>query len=125
MNRIWNKGQKLSEDHKNKISQKMKQLYKKGKLQLPDNKGKRPWNVGIHRTEEEKQKISLAKKGKPAWNKNKSWPEKIKKKISLSKKGSIPWNKGKARTEEEIQKMREGAKRMWERRRKLSSKTSL
>lgn len=52
------KGQKTSEETKNKISK--------------ANKGKTPWNVGIPRTDEEKQKMSKTKKARsadPNWNK--------------------------------------------------------
>jgi len=53
----------------------------------PKNVGKNNGMYGRHRTDSEKQAVSIANKGK------------------------IPWNKGKKRTEEEKQAMRDGIKR--------------
>ena len=75
----WNKGKKLSEEHKIKIS-----------------KGKK----GKHRSEETKQKISKGKKGKKL-------SEETKQKMSETHKGKTTWMKGKHHSEETKQKIGE------------------
>lgn len=72
-----NKGKPLSEAIKHKISFKIKQGYKEGRIvwnnqkPWPENvkkkiskskKGSTPWNRGISRTEEEKRKMSAGAK---------------------------------------------------------------
>lgn len=70
-------------------------------------KGKAPWNKGIPRTQEVKDKIRKALQGRSPPNKNKPMPEhqrqamigqkyseERKANISASLKGRIPWNKG-------------------------------
>lgn len=67
----WNKGKKLTEAHKKRISE--------------ARKGTRTWNKGKSWSPEVKSKISESKKGQTAWNKGREWPESVKKKISRSK----------------------------------------
>lgn len=94
-----NRGKPLPETIKEKISLKKKKLYKEGKLKLPDNKGRSPWNRGQNLSKQHKERISQAMKGISSWNKNRNWPNETKKKISLAMKGKIPWNKGKKLSE--------------------------
>ena len=67
--------------------------------------GKDPWNKGIPRTEEEKQKMSESSKGQVAWNKGKQMSDEARKNMSEAKKGKVPWNKGK--------KLSAASKRSW------------
>lgn len=67
--KVWNEGQSLSDEIKQKISK--------------SKKGSKPWNIGIPRTIEERKKISLAKKGIIPWNKGRKWSEKEKRNISV------------------------------------------
>ena len=62
----WNKGKKISEETKKKISDKMKNRVQ---------------------SEEDKLKLSLSKKGQVPWNKGKRMSEETKIKISLTKRG--------------------------------------
>ena len=84
--------------------------------------------LGIHHSEETKQKIGLASKGRPAWNKgtqpseetkqkmseaHKGIPhsEEARKKMSEAHKGLPGWNKGLPRSEETRQKISTALKR--------------
>lgn len=93
-----NRGKPLPQEVKDKISDKKKLQYKQGVLKIPDNSGK------------------------PAWNRGEAWSEEVKQKISDTKKRKFkqgllrPRNVGKKRTEEEKEKMRQAALKMWERR---------
>lgn len=80
MRSAWNKGKKLSPEHKSKIA-----ATRKG--QAPWNKGKIglmpiPWNKGKQLSEETKKKISESRKGKTPWNKGKGWSPEMKEKFS-------------------------------------------
>ena len=70
--KVWNKGQSLPDEIKQKISK--------------SKKGSKPWNKGIPRTSEERKKISLAKKGSIPWNKGRKWLDKEKMDISIGLK---------------------------------------
>lgn len=118
-----NKGKHLSAPQREKISNTKKQQYIVGKLKLPDNKGRTPWNMGQSMKKETRMKISDSKKGSTPWNIGIEHSADTKRKISLSRKGKTAWNKGVARTLEEKKRMSEAAKRMWLRRKsKLSTK---
>src|SRR5260221_2241133 len=67
----WNKGLKMSQVTKDKISS--------------SRSGKPAWNKGKTWSEETKKKISAGKKGQPAWNIGKSWPKTTRDKIRGSK----------------------------------------
>ena len=69
----YNRGKKLSEEHKRKISE--------------SNKGRTSVNKGKHLSEETKRKLSEAAKGKPTWNKGKHHSEEARTKMSESHKG--------------------------------------
>ena len=92
----WNKGKKLSEEHKRKISE---------------------WKKGKHRSEETKQKISKGKKGKKLsdetrkklseTHKGKKLSHETKQKISDANKGEKHWFYGKHLSEEHKKKLSE------------------
>lgn len=67
--------------------------------------------VGLHHSEETKQKMSLVKKGLPSPKKGIPRPEETKQKISIAKKGIPTWNKGITWPEETKQKMCTASKR--------------
>ena len=73
-------------------------------------KGKKAWNEGIPRTEEEMKKMSENRKGVQAWNKGIPRTEEEKKKVSETRlKMKIPSPfKGKKFTEEQLEKIRKG-----------------
>lgn len=72
MKRIpWNKGMKMPQATKDRISM--------------SRKGKPAWNKDKPLSEETKTKISRSKKGQEPWNKNRAWSKEVKKKISKSK----------------------------------------
>jgi len=73
-------GHFLGHTHTEKSKHKMSE-NRKGK-----NLGCSPWNKGIKRTEEEKQKISEALIGKPTWNKGIPHTEETRKKMSEAAK---------------------------------------
>ena len=77
--KVWNKGQSLPDEIKQKISK--------------SKKGSKPWNIGIPRTLEERKNISLAKKGAIPWNRGRKWLDTEKKNISKGLKKS--WDKRK------------------------------
>lgn len=51
----WNKGKKMSEDTKKKLSESLK--------------GRTPWNKGVPQTKEHLEKLSKLRKGRIPWNK--------------------------------------------------------
>src|SRR3989344_4066578 len=98
----WNKGKKLSAEHRRKLSE--------------SHKGQTSWNKGIPMKEESKRKLRDAKKGKMIGEKHhfygKSHSKESKRKMSNAqkkrfsnpeerkrmgklKKGQVAWNKGK------------------------------
>ena len=98
------KGTKLTEEHKQKCSESLKghktseetkrkigianSIALKGKKQSPETIAKRfKWREGWVMSEEQKLKMSKAKKGKPSRNKGKPMSEQQKIKISNSHKG--------------------------------------
>ena len=96
----WNKGKKLSEEHKKNLSESLKgkKLSEEHKQKISES------NKGKYRSEEIKQKMSESMKGK---NKGKHRSEEIKQKMSEAMKGK---NKGKHRSEEHKQKISEANK---------------
>lgn len=79
----WNKGKKLSEEHKNKL-----RLAKLGKKQTKEHiENAAKTRIGKERSEETKKKISVANKGH-------IMSDKQRKQISDFHKGRTPWNKG-------------------------------
>jgi hypothetical protein len=107
----WNKGKKLSEEHKRKLSE--------------SHKGQTSWNKGIPLSEERRKKHSEFLKEyykshkSPMFGKKQS-KESIKKAVEsrkkfyeknpelkkkMGRKGEIPWNKGKRYSKEKKQKM--------------------
>ena len=84
----WNKGKKLTADHKTKISETLT--------------GREPWNKG---------KVGLMP---IPWNKGKTIPDQTKDKISNTLKGRVPWNKGKEWSDEMKEKFSELAKQRYE-----------
>jgi len=110
----WNKGKKLSSEHRRKLSE--------------SHKGQTSWNKGIPMKEESKRKLSESKKDKLIGERHhfygKTHSKESKKKMSESqkkrfsdpeerkrmgkfqfKKGQIAWNKGKLMSKEIRQKM--------------------
>ena len=78
-------GHKVSKEARNKISQ--------------NNKGKTPWNKGVHLTEKQKDKLrDIANKRNLVGERNPFYgfkhTEDVKKKMSKSHKGKTTWNKG-------------------------------
>lgn len=67
----WNKGRKMTQITKDRIS--------------ASRKGKSAWNRGKRWPEETKAKISESKQGRESWNKGIPWSKKVKKKISKTK----------------------------------------
>jgi very-short-patch-repair endonuclease len=97
-----NLGKKIPTKTKEKISRTLKKLFREGKLQPPDNYGKK-------HTEERKKKIGMALKGRPSWNKGlKGWTN-----SGSFKKGVSPWNKGKMMPASVGQAMRKYQKKLW------------
>ena len=85
-----NKGKKLSEEHKKKISagNKGKKMSDEARRKMSEaKKGKTPWNKGKHYTVESKKKMSDANKGKHL-------SEETKKKLSEARKGMRWFNNG-------------------------------
>ena len=83
-------GRKLSEEHKQKISEKLKGKSKSwaGRKQSTEEIEKRRQKlIGHKTTESTRQKISLANKGKKLSTEQRQ-------KISENNKGRLPWNKG-------------------------------
>lgn len=114
-----NKGKHLPVSHRDKISNTKKQQYISGKLKLPDNTGKTPWNIGQSWSEEICKKISLAKKGKAPWNVGVPRTEQEKRKISLARKGMPAWNKGIARSREAKKSISRAMRKLWKERKKI------
>lgn len=75
----WNKGKHLSEETKQKLSEK--------------HKGRPGTFKGKHHTEETRKKLSESHKGNPGTFNGRKHTEEAKKKISESHKGLEPWNK--------------------------------
>jgi group I intron endonuclease len=74
-------------------------------------KGHIPWNIGIPRTKETKDKISKANKGNESWCKGKKLgphSEAFKQLISTKLKGRISWTAGNNLSEEHRKKITEG-----------------
>ena len=67
----WNKGLKMPQITKDRIS--------------ASRKGKPAWNKDKPWPEETKTKISISKKGQKPWNKNRTWSKEVRKKISKTK----------------------------------------
>lgn len=90
MNKQWNlgdlnRGKSLSDSLKQKISQSVRDGYRKGR---------RVWNKGKAMPDEVKQKISFAKKGKPA--RNKGIPRTYEEKKKMSEGAKRMWMRRKA-----------------------------
>jgi hypothetical protein len=89
----WNKGLKLSDEYKEKLS-----IAKKGKKMTQETKDKMSKaKTGVIFSDERKKNISEAKKGK-----TRTVSEEGKQKM----KGRTPWNKGTTLTEEEKEKFK-------------------
>lgn len=103
-----------SEETKRKISESVKISMHKPEIRkkvIEGLRGLTPWNKGIPRTEEEKEKIRKGHLGKPSPNKgNKYSPERCRQ-MSEARKGQIAWNKGKSWSEEIRKKISDGHKR--------------
>lgn len=82
-----NKGKKMSEEQREKLSEITKKAYDEGTRTAP-------WK-GKHLAEETKKKISESNKGHVAWNKGIPASEEAKKKMSETRKGKPSLNKGK------------------------------
>ena len=118
------KGRKLSDEHRNKISNKLK-----GRTSPMKGKTHIGWNKGMHHSEETKRKISEAAKGhKPSFCRPRTEEEKEKmrakikgRKLNLTENERLARanrarelskkNVGRKRTEETKRKMSEAAKR--------------
>lgn len=104
----YNKGRKISEEQKQKISKanKGKTAWNKGKKLSKEYReklskahlGKSPGNKGVPCSEETKRKLSIANKGKSSWCKGLHLSETTKTKISQSLKNRIWVNNGTHRT---------------------------
>jgi len=88
MRKPWNKGKKLTPEHKEAIADSLR--------------GKAPWNKG---------KVGLMP---IPWNKGKKLDKKIKAKISESMKGRKPWNKGKEWDEDTKSRIKAGVNKHYE-----------
>lgn len=93
-------GTHLSEEHKQKIIDGLKEYYSKNEV----------WNKGLLHSEQTKQQISNSLKGRTPWNKGKITSKETKQKISNSNKGKTAWNKGKITPEETRKKISEANK---------------
>lgn len=105
----WNKGRKLSEAHRKKLSMALSgrrlsdEHRRKMFIMMKGNK----YALGYRHTEETKEKISISHKGHTpwnrgikAWNNGKQWPAEVKENIS---KGMIAyWIDRKLQTERKI-----------------------
>ena len=102
-------------DMKSRISETLKQTYKKHPELLKNmrekRKGKETWMKGKHHSEESKRKMSESRKGKPAWNKGQKMPDIYKQKMSEMQLKYFETHdspmKGKTPSKESRQKMRE------------------
>ena len=101
---------------KEKISKTKKKQYRLGKLNLPDNTGKTPWNFGRNWSKEVRKKISAARKGSRPWNVGVSHSEQTKRKISQSRKGKLAWNKGLTISNNHKRAISKGMKFRWRKR---------
>lgn len=123
----WNKGRKLSEEHKQRlialhkgkklskesIEKRTKTRKENGYKHSEETKLKMRFAaVGRRHSEESKKKISEVGKGRVPWNKGLKgyYSEEILKKISEAGKGRIPWMKGKKHSEETLKKISETGK---------------
>jgi len=108
---VWNKGKKLSKEHRNNLSKARKNFYKNN----PHPKGMLgKTNKWGHHTEETKILIGEKGMGRPAWNKGKKLPKmKYEQKMKISKalKGRTTWNKGIPCSEESRKKNSETHKK--------------
>ena len=98
---VWNEGKKLSEKHKEKLSEahKGKKVAEEVKKKISETL------MGKRLTEERKKKISQSLKGRKLSN---EWLKKISK--TWFKKNSSPWNLGKEHSEETKKKISEAVK---------------
>lgn len=84
----WNKGLKLSDEYRKKLSDihkgKRKPLSQETKIKIAES------NKGKKRSAETKRKLSEAHKGKPSNNKGKTFSQEWRKNISEAHKGIIP-----------------------------------
>lgn len=65
-----------------------------------------PWNVGIPRTLEEREKMSERRRGIPAWNKG--IPARDPERLRTLRIGMVPWSKGRQMTDDFKNKVSEG-----------------
>jgi len=71
----WNKGLRMSKEHKKKLSE--------------AHKGQISWNKGLHLSKEHKKRLSESHKGKPTWNKGIPMKEESKRKLSQNKERAL------------------------------------
>ena len=112
----WNKGKKLSDEHKKKLSEahKGKSVWNKGKPCSEETKKKiSEANTGRHHTDEVKRKMSEQRKGKhhsEEWTRKISESNKGRRCSEETKKRISETLKGRRLSEETIKKMRESNK---------------
>ena len=108
----WNKGKKLSEEHKRKLSEshKGKPSWNKGIPVSDENKKKHSehmkeyWKTHKHPKSGKKPSKESIKKAVESWKKTLLAHPEIRKKMGF-KKGFIPWNKGKIMSKEMRQRL--------------------
>lgn len=127
-----NKGKKLSEETKKKISKTLRGVFGGNKHPMWGKKHSEEsiqTMIKSHEniSDETKRKISKSNKGKPAPNKGIPASEESKKKMSESHKGNTPWNKGRTGiySEETIMQMSKSHKNMSEETKRKISKSNI
>ena len=106
----WNKGIKMSEEYRKKLSEAHKGKQT-GRITSEETKRKiSEAQIGKIVSDETRKRLSEAHKGKPSNNKGKTFSEEWRKKLSLAHIGKTPANKGKPLSEETKQKLSKALK---------------